>query len=91
MVRCLAQGHLNTHLGGAGDQTSNLPVTSRPALPSEPHAAPKLTLYFHTWRSVLRLQVAHGRGVMRSHRGAANAEAQSLPHHEGRATPAHHH
>ena len=31
MARCPAQGHLDTQLGGAG--TSNLPVTSRPALP----------------------------------------------------------
>ena len=34
-VRCVAQGHLDTMLGGAGDQTSNLPVTSQPALPPE--------------------------------------------------------
>ena len=38
-VRCLAQGHLDTLLGGARDQTSNLPVTSQRALPPEPHAA----------------------------------------------------
>ena len=31
-VRRLAQGHLNTQLGGAGDRTSNLPVTSQPSL-----------------------------------------------------------
>ena len=37
--RRLAQEHLNTQLGGAGDQTSNLPVTSQPALPHDPHAA----------------------------------------------------
>ena len=30
-VRRLAQGHLDAPLGGAGDRTSNLPVTSRPA------------------------------------------------------------
>ena len=35
MVRCLAQGQLNTPLGGAGDQTSNFPVISQPALPFE--------------------------------------------------------
>ena len=35
-LRCLAQGHLDT-LGGAGDRTSNLPVTSQPAPPPEPH------------------------------------------------------
>jgi hypothetical protein len=29
-VRCLAQGHLDARLGGAGYQTSNLPVTSQP-------------------------------------------------------------
>ena len=34
-VRCLAQGHLDTQLGGAWDRTSNLPVTSQPALPPE--------------------------------------------------------
>ena len=33
-LRCLAQGHLDT-LGGAGDRTSNLPVTNPPALPPE--------------------------------------------------------
>ena len=26
-VKCLAQGHINTQLGGAGDRTSNLSVT----------------------------------------------------------------
>ena len=40
-VRHLAQAHLNTQLGGAGDQTSNLPVTSQPALPPETNAAPR--------------------------------------------------
>ena len=34
-MRRLAQGHLHTQLGGAGDQTSNLPVSSHPALPPE--------------------------------------------------------
>ena len=29
-MRCLAQGHLDTQLGGAGNRTSNLPATSRP-------------------------------------------------------------
>ena len=37
-VRCLAQGHLDTQLGGAGDRTSNLPVNSQPTLPPESHA-----------------------------------------------------
>ena len=32
-VRCLAQGHLDTQLGGARDRTSNLAVASQPALP----------------------------------------------------------
>ena len=36
-VRCLAQGHLDTQLGGAGDRTSDLPLTSLSALPPEPH------------------------------------------------------
>ena len=39
-VRRLAQGHLDTRLGGAGDRTSNLPVTSQPAPPPEPHGRP---------------------------------------------------
>ena len=39
-VRCLAQGHLDTQLGGAWDRTSDLSVTTQPALPPEPHAAP---------------------------------------------------
>ena len=34
-VRRLAQGHHETRLGGAGDRTSNLVVTSQPALPPE--------------------------------------------------------
>ena len=34
-VRRLAQGHLDPQLGGAGDLTSNLPVTSQPTLPPE--------------------------------------------------------
>ena len=38
--RRLAQWHLDTPLGRAGDGTSNPPVTSQPAPPSEPHAAP---------------------------------------------------
>ena len=33
MLRCLAQGHLDTQLSGAGDRTGNLPVTSQLALP----------------------------------------------------------
>ena len=40
--RCLAQRHLDTLLGGAGDQTSNLPVTSRPVLPPEPPRGKKV-------------------------------------------------
>ena len=32
---CLAQGHLDTQLGGARDQTSNLLVRGQPALPAE--------------------------------------------------------
>ena len=36
-VRCLAQGHLDTRQGGAGDPTFWLPAN--PALPPEPHAA----------------------------------------------------
>ena len=35
----LAQGHLRTPLGGAGDRTSNLPVTSQPALLPDTHPA----------------------------------------------------
>ena len=29
-MRCLAHGHLDTQLGGAGDRTSDLAVTSQP-------------------------------------------------------------
>ena len=42
--RRLAQGHLNTQLGGAGDRTSDLPVTSQPALP--PVQLPSHLSYF---------------------------------------------
>ena len=38
---CLAQGHLDTWLAGAGDRTCNLLVTSHPALPPEPHMPPQ--------------------------------------------------
>ena len=38
-VRCFAQGQHDALLGGAGDRTSNLPVTSQPTLPPEPHAS----------------------------------------------------
>ena len=34
-VRHHAQGHLDTPLGGAGDRTSNITVTSQPTLPPE--------------------------------------------------------
>ena len=34
-----SQGEAALTLGGAGDRTSNLPVTSQPAVPPEPHAA----------------------------------------------------
>ena len=43
MVWCLAQGHLDTQQGGAGDRTIILPATSKPALPPEPHSVPILT------------------------------------------------
>ena len=39
-VSFLAQGHLVTQLGVAGDRTSNLLVTSKPTLPRESHTAP---------------------------------------------------
>ena len=42
-MRRLAQGHLHTQQGGAGDGTSNPPVTSQPALP-EPHAGLSLVV-----------------------------------------------
>ena len=38
-VRRLAPGHLDTPLGGAGDRTSNIAVTSQPAVPP---AAPEV-------------------------------------------------
>ena len=43
-ISCLSQGHLHTRLGGAGDRTCNLPVTSKPAPPPEPHAATSVSL-----------------------------------------------
>ena len=33
----------STRLGGAGDRTSNLPVTTKHAIPPEPHVAPILS------------------------------------------------
>ena len=44
-MRRLAQGHLDTPLGGAGDRTRNLQVTIRPALPPVPHAAAATSLW----------------------------------------------
>ena len=38
-MRRLAQRHHDTPLGGAGDRTSDLPSTSRPALRPEPQSA----------------------------------------------------
>ena len=38
-VRRLALGHLDTRLGGAGDRTSNLQVTSQPVLCSNIHTS----------------------------------------------------
>ena len=38
-MRCLAQGHLDTQLGGSGDRTSSLVVTSQPDL--SPEAPPE--------------------------------------------------
>ena len=45
-VRRLAQGHLDTPLGGAGDQTSNLPGTSQYAAPGDTY---QMTVPF-SWR-----------------------------------------
>ena len=42
-VSRLAQGHLDTQRGGAGERTSNLPVTSQPAPPPEPLPPPAVT------------------------------------------------
>ena len=42
-MRRLAQGHLDAQLEGAGDRTSNLPVTSQPALAPEPYAVTTTT------------------------------------------------
>ena len=44
-MRCLAQGHCDPQVGGAGDRTSNLQVISETALPPEPHAAHSISLH----------------------------------------------
>ena len=41
-MRCLAQGHLDTQLGGAGARTSNLPVTTHQVDTLESH------IYLHS-------------------------------------------
>ena len=52
--RCLAQGHLDNQLGGTGDRTRSLPVTSQTALPPDllpqPKAQfrPKIHLHTHS-------------------------------------------
>ena len=45
-VRCLAQGHLDTQVRGARDWTSNLLVSSRPALPPPPQQQHKRYFFF---------------------------------------------
>ena len=42
-MRLLAQGHLNTLIGGNGVRPSNLTVTSQPALPPEPATLPLMS------------------------------------------------
>ena len=60
-MRHLAQGHLDTQLGGTGDRTSNLWVTSQPPLPPlPPHTDP-----VHT--GVDRPRCAAGAGAQLAH------------------------
>ena len=53
--RCLAQSHLDTRLGGAGDRTGNLQVTDSRALPPElrrpkqQHLGPNIQTITHGW------------------------------------------
>ena len=37
-VQCLAQGHFNIGIGGDWDQTTELLISGRPALPLEPQS-----------------------------------------------------
>ena len=52
-MRRLAQGHHDTQLGGAGDRTSNLAVTSQPALPPE-LTPPSVREWVREWVPVKR-------------------------------------
>ena len=57
-MRCLAQGHLDTQLGGAGNRTSNLAITGQPALPSGGSTganSPHNVIYFFENRFAARL------------------------------------
>ena len=49
-VRCLAQGHLDTQIGGARDQTSNLAVTSQTRSTLSPQLLFLLYDFYHICR-----------------------------------------
>ena len=51
--RCFAEARLDTQPGRAVDQTSNLPVTSQPALPPEPHTAAMWHVARMRWAQML--------------------------------------
>ena len=65
-MRCLAQGHLDTQLGGAGNRTSNLAITGQPALPSGGSTganSPHNVIYFFENRFAARLYIFSARGA----------------------------
>ena len=78
-MRCLALGYLNTQLGGAGERTSNPPVTSRPALPPDPHAV-VFSLVAHGHRLMTRQGVGTKRLVLCCVQDEASQCFQQLGH-----------
>ena len=66
-VSCLAQGHLETRLGGAGDRTSDLLVTSRHALPPE-QSRPQvlLTVFYPAMTTPGQWEVSPGSTALRA-------------------------
>ena len=84
-VRCHAQGYIDTQLGRAGEQTSNLPVTSQPALPPEPHGTRMPTPQFNLGGGklepgclIMKLSVRQGHPNKAQNRGLVQRHAFSL-------------
>ena len=56
-VKYLAQGHIDTRTGGAGNRTTDLPISGRPALPPEPQ--PPTTVSKIIWYGFIDVKMLH--------------------------------